>query len=63
MSYSPGSEAETAAKQDDPLPDAVAHDADIDTTRINAVPARVAPTTRVTSTSIPRMSSADRRAG
>jgi hypothetical protein len=38
VSYSPGSEAETAAKQDDPLPDAVAHDADIDTTRINAVP-------------------------
>jgi hypothetical protein len=38
VSYSPGSEAETAAKQHDPLPDAVAHDADIDTTRINAVP-------------------------
>ena len=38
VSYSPASEAETAAKQDDPLPETVAGDEDIDTARINAVP-------------------------
>ena len=38
VSYSPGSESETAAKQRDPLPDAVAADDDIDASRINAVP-------------------------
>jgi hypothetical protein len=36
VSYSPGSEAETAAKQSDPLPDGI--DDDIDETRIRAVP-------------------------
>ena len=36
VSYSPGSEAETAAKQADPLPDGV--DDDIDPSRIRAVP-------------------------
>jgi len=36
VSYSPGSETETAAKQADPLPDGV--DDDIDATRIRAVP-------------------------
>ena len=36
VTYSPGSEAETAAKQADPLPDAI--DDDIDTSRIRAVP-------------------------
>ena len=38
VSYSPPSAAETAAKQDDPLPETVAGDEDIDTARINAVP-------------------------
>lgn len=36
VSYSPGSETETAAKQDEPLPDGV--DDDIDESRIRAVP-------------------------
>ncbi|WP_350348050.1 hypothetical protein ABIQ69_15640 [Agromyces sp. G08B096] len=36
VSESPGSEAETAAKQTDPIPDAVAED--IDTDRVRAVP-------------------------
>ena len=36
VSYSPGSEQETAAKQRDPLPDDL--DDDIDTSRIRAVP-------------------------
>lgn len=36
VSYSPGSETETAAKQADPLPDGV--DDDIDESRIRAVP-------------------------
>ena len=36
MSYSPGSEDETAAKQRDPLPDGL--DEDIDTSRVRAVP-------------------------
>lgn len=36
VSYSPGSEAETAAKQADPLPDGV--DDDIDESRIRVVP-------------------------
>lgn len=36
VSYSPGSETETAAKQSDPLPDRVADD--IDASGVNAVP-------------------------
>jgi hypothetical protein len=36
VSYSPGSEDETAAKQRDPLPDAI--DEDIDASRVRAVP-------------------------
>jgi len=36
VSYSPASEAETAAKQRDPLPDGL--DDDIDTSRVRAVP-------------------------
>ncbi|WP_448808333.1 hypothetical protein [Agromyces bauzanensis] len=36
VSYSPASEAETAAKQSDPMPDGI--DADIDPSRIRAVP-------------------------
>lgn len=36
VSYSPGSETETAAKQAEPLPDGV--DEDIDESRIRAVP-------------------------
>lgn len=36
VSYSPGSESETAAKQAEPLPDGV--DEDIDESRIRAVP-------------------------
>jgi len=36
VSYSPGSETETAAKQADPLPDGV--DDDIDASRVRAVP-------------------------
>ncbi len=36
MSYSPGSEAETARKQEDPLPDTV--DPDIDPADVRAVP-------------------------
>ena len=46
-------------EQDDPLPDAVAHDADIDTTRINAVPGTGGPDDAGDVDSIPRMSSAD----
>jgi hypothetical protein len=38
VSYSPGSETETAAKQRDPLPDAIVEDAEIDPSQINAVP-------------------------
>ena len=38
VSYSPGSETETAAKQEDPLPDAVADDEEIDASRIKTVP-------------------------
>jgi hypothetical protein len=38
VSYSPASETETAAKQDDPLPETVASEEDIDTSRINVVP-------------------------
>ena len=36
MSYSPGSEDETAAKQRDPLPDGI--DDDIDVSRVRSVP-------------------------
>jgi hypothetical protein len=36
VSYSPGSETETAAKQPDPLPEGI--DDDIDASRIRAVP-------------------------
>lgn len=36
VSYSPASERETAAKQRDPIPDGI--DAEIDTSRIRAVP-------------------------
>lgn len=36
VSYSPGSDAETAAKQADPIPDEVA--ADVDTDDVRAVP-------------------------
>ncbi|MRG59690.1 hypothetical protein GE115_07370 [Agromyces sp. CFH 90414] len=38
VSYSPGSEDETEAKQADPLPEAIEDDDDIDTSRVRAVP-------------------------